>query len=45
MVNGHTWTESGKHVTHWSGSPVGCTLIRITATLGYEYRLFVVVIT
>jgi hypothetical protein len=26
-------------------SPVRCTSIRITATLGYEYRLFVAVIT
>jgi hypothetical protein len=25
--------------------PAGCTSIRITATLGYEYRLFVAVIT
>jgi hypothetical protein len=25
-------------------SPVGCTSIRITVTLGYEYRLFVAVI-
>jgi hypothetical protein len=26
-------------------SPVWCTSIRITATLGYEYRLFAAVIT
>jgi hypothetical protein len=26
-------------------SPVGCTSIRITVTLGYEYRLFAVIIT
>jgi hypothetical protein len=26
-------------------SPAGCTSIRITVTLGYEYRLFVAVIT
>jgi hypothetical protein len=26
-------------------SPVGCTSIQITATLRYEYRLFVAVIT
>jgi hypothetical protein len=26
-------------------SPVGCTSIRIAVTLGYEYRLFVTVIT
>jgi hypothetical protein len=26
-------------------SPVGCTLIQITTTLRFEYRLFVVVIT
>jgi hypothetical protein len=25
--------------------PIGCTSIQITATLGYEYRLFVAVIT
>jgi hypothetical protein len=25
-------------------SPVGCTLIQIAATLGYEYHLFVTVI-
>jgi hypothetical protein len=26
-------------------SPIRCTSIRIAATLGYEYRLFVAVIT
>jgi hypothetical protein len=26
-------------------SPAGCTSIRITATLGYEYRLFAAVVT
>jgi hypothetical protein len=26
-------------------SPAGCISIRITATLGYEYRLFIAVIT
>jgi hypothetical protein len=26
-------------------SPAGCTSIRIVVTLGYEYRLFVAVIT
>jgi hypothetical protein len=26
-------------------SPVGCTSIQITMTLGYEYRLFVAIIT
>jgi hypothetical protein len=25
-------------------SPIGCTSIRITATLGYEYRLFATII-
>jgi hypothetical protein len=25
-------------------SPIGCTLIRITVTLGYEYHFFVAVI-
>jgi hypothetical protein len=37
MVVDHTWTEHGKRVACWSGfSPVGCTSIRIAATLGYE---------
>jgi hypothetical protein len=26
-------------------SPAGCTSIRIAVTLGYEYHLFVIVIT
>jgi hypothetical protein len=46
MVEGHTWTERGKCVACWSGFfPIGCTLIRIVVTHGYEYRLFVVVMT
>jgi hypothetical protein len=46
MIEGHTRTERGKRVACWSDFfPVGCTWIRIIVTLGYEYRLFVAVIT
>jgi hypothetical protein len=43
---GHTWTGVGSiHVMLIGFSPTGCTSIRITVTLGYEYRLFAAVIT
>jgi hypothetical protein len=43
---GHTWTGVGSIRVMLIGfSPTGCTSIRITVTLGYEYRLFAAVIT
>jgi hypothetical protein len=46
MVDGHTRIECGKHVACCSGFPLaGCTSFQIAATLGYEYHLFVAVIT
>jgi hypothetical protein len=43
---GHMWTGVGSVCVMLIGfSPTGCTSIRITMTLGYEYHLFVAVIT
>jgi hypothetical protein len=41
MVEGHMWTERVMCVTCWSGSPAGCTSIRLPFNelpLGFLYE-------